>query len=149
MICPYCEFENVDGIDCCDNCDQDLTYLDKHQPKSEVEKSIMNASLELLAPKPPVFVTEEATVAEAVLKICERNIGCVLVGTPDDLKGIFSERDVLLRVADRYEQVCTSPITEFMTVRPARLPLSAPIAFALNRMSMGLSCWRIRARRCC
>jgi CBS domain-containing protein len=61
----------------------------------------------------------------------------VLVGTPDDLLGIFSERDLLLRVADRYEMVRDQPVSEFMTRDPETVAADAPITFALNRMEVG------------
>jgi len=51
--------------------------------------------------------------------------------------GIFSERDVLLRIAHRFNQVATRPIAEFMTTDPVTLEADAPIAFALNKMSSG------------
>ena len=61
----------------------------------------------------------------------------MLVGEPDDLQGIFSERDALLRIAHRYDATSSRPIADFMTLDPETLDADAPIAFALNRMSSG------------
>ena len=41
------------------------------------------------------------TVREATRNMAERHIGAVLVGAPENLQGIFTERDVLTRVVAR------------------------------------------------
>ena len=137
MICPFCGHENIDGVDICDNCTHDLTAFDRPQGRTQIEATIMTEALAALKPKPPVVLAPDTTVAEAVARLCENNIGCVLIGTPDRLIGIFSERDILLRVAHRYEHTASRPVSEFMTPDPETLDVRAPIAFALNRMSVG------------
>ncbi len=125
------------GADTCENCAQDLTELDLPQPSSAMEASIMEKSLAELGPKSPIIVAQEATVAEVIGKLREHHIGCVLVGSIDNVVGIFSERDALLRLADRYEKTAPLPIAEFMTPDPEQLDVTVPIAFALDRMSVG------------
>jgi CBS domain-containing protein len=137
MICPYCKYENIVGADTCENCSQDLTGHEQPHARSAMELDMMEASITKLGPKPPVIVSQETTVAEVIDKLREHHIGCVLVGSVDKVVGIFSERDALLRVANRYEDAAELPITHFMTVDPEQLDESAPIAFALNRMSVG------------
>ena len=83
------------------------------------------------------MIAPETPLADAIAILCERRIGCVLIGRDSELLGIFSERDALMRVADRYAEVASHPISEFMTSNPETLEATAPIAFALNRMSLG------------
>jgi CBS domain-containing protein len=45
-----------------------------------------------------VLVPPEATVQEAATMMAEHDIGAVLVGAPDALVGVLTDRDVLLRV---------------------------------------------------
>jgi CBS domain-containing protein len=67
-----------------------------------------NGSLQALAP--------ESTVADAVALMNRRNIGAVLVMTPDEsLLGIFTERDVLRRVLGERLDPATTPLDTVMT----------------------------------
>ena len=137
MICPDCQHENFAGADDCANCGQDLTGFDEPAGGSPLEEAIMQAPIERLSPKPPVMVPPDTTVADAIETLCARGIGCVLVGGPDELLGIFSERDALLRIAHRYDRVASRSISEFMTSDPETLEADVPIAFALNKMCAG------------
>ena len=51
--------------------------------------------------------------------------------------GIFTERDVLLRIVDRGKNPATLPLSEAMTPDPDVLSVNATVAYALNRMSVG------------
>jgi CBS domain-containing protein len=61
-------------------------------------------------------VAASATVADAVETMAEREIGAVLVMTEDGLvAGIFSERDLLLRVVREARPPSTTPVSLVMT----------------------------------
>jgi signal-transduction protein with cAMP-binding, CBS, and nucleotidyltransferase domain len=61
-------------------------------------------------------VPASATVGEAVELMAEREIGAILVMTEDQLvAGIFSERDLLMRVVRAGLDVQTTPISLVMT----------------------------------
>ena len=58
----------------------------------------------------------EASVAEAVALMVEREVGAVLAMTEDDLvAGIFSERDLLVRVVAAGRDAQTTPLSMVMT----------------------------------
>lgn len=137
MICPDCNHDNLPGADVCADCGQDLTALDTPGGRTELESQLTQRPVADLSPKAPICVPPEATVAEAIARMSERRIGAVLVGSPDDLRGILSERDVLLRFGNRYEAVRDFPVTEFMTPNPETIDAEAPIAFALHKMHAG------------
>jgi CBS domain-containing protein len=67
--------------------------------------------------------------------------GCVLVtedGTARTrMLGIFTERDVLLRIIDRGRNPQAIALSEVMTSEPEALPAEARIAWVLNLMSVG------------
>ena len=69
--------------------------------------------------------------------LAEQSIGCVLVTQNDRLVGIFSERDVLLKLNTRAAELADHPVSEFMTPDPQSLDVDAKVAFALHRMSVG------------
>jgi CBS domain-containing protein len=137
VLCPFCRTDNVPGIDDCVYCGQDLTAFDTPGRRDELEVSLVDLPVEDLQPVAPVLVAPETSLAQVVERLRERRIGAVLVGTPDELLGIFSERDLLLRVADRYPELRDEPVSRFMTPDPETVEADAPIAFALNRMEVG------------
>lgn len=137
MKCPYCSFENVTGADTCESCGQDLTSLENHGPKSEMEQSLMETSVAHLGPKIPIIVPPETSIAEVITILKDNHVGCILVGTADGIEGIFSERDALNKVASQFEDAAPQPVSRFMTSDPETLDANTPIAFALNEMSVG------------
>ena len=136
MICPSCSFDNLEGADTCAACLMDLRALDEPRTEDSLEDSLMHEPVESLGPKTAVTVTPETTIRDALECMVENNIGCVLVVGEGKVVGIFSERDLLLRVAGRMDEVEDQPISRFMTVSPQMLEVGTPLAFALNRMSL-------------
>jgi CBS domain-containing protein len=86
--------------------------------------------------KPPVTVPPSATVRAAVEAMNERRVGCVLVVDGDRLVGVFTERDVLTKLALGHGLDATQ-VEEVMTPDPECLTLDDGIAYALNMMSVG------------
>lgn len=67
----------------------------------------------------PVVVPPDRPVGEVLLLMNERRIGSVLVGDADRrLIGIFTERDLLLRVADAVPGWRSYPVADWMTRDP-------------------------------
>jgi len=63
-----------------------------------------------------ISVPASATVADAVATMAERQVGAVLLMSEDDLvAGIFSERDLLVRVVHAGLDPQTTPVSMVMT----------------------------------
>jgi CBS domain-containing protein len=63
-----------------------------------------------------ISVPASATVAEAVAAMAEREVGAVLIMNEDGLvSGIFTERDVVVRVVRQGRDPKTTPISMVMT----------------------------------
>jgi CBS domain-containing protein len=75
-------------------------------------------------------------VSEVILRMNELSNGCVLVVDSGKLVGIFTERDVLQKVALGGLDLTSTAVRELMTPSPDTLPEEASVAFALNRMSV-------------
>jgi CBS domain-containing protein len=103
----------------------------------ESTSRLASEPLSALLPKKPVFVARDASVARAVETMNRLDIGCVLVGGPGDVAGIFSERDLLFGVGEAYEEAKQRPVADFMTPRPEMLDADTPLLNALNRMAAG------------
>ena len=138
MNCPFCETLNIDGADFCEACSQPLTDIDPEAAnKTSLEASIESDSLASLKPVAPVTVAPTDRIGDVIRLLADKNIGCVLVVWVDALVGIFSERDVLLKVGTRLEEVASEPVRHFMTPAPETLTAQDTIAFGLNRMAVG------------
>ncbi|MBL8164113.1 MAG: CBS domain-containing protein, partial [Anaerolineae bacterium] len=84
-----------------------------------------------------VTVTPDATLAEAIAIMQDSNIGALLVvDAARHPVGIFTERDVLFRVATRVTELREHTIDEFMTPNPDVLRADVPIAHALHLMTV-------------
>src|SRR5688500_8642139 len=44
-------------------------------------------------------ISGDTTVQEAAIRMAELNIGALIIGTPEKIEGIFSERDILKKIA--------------------------------------------------
>lgn len=137
MLCPFCNHDNISGADACEACLMDLRSLDEPQGETPLEDSLIHENVSSLDPKTAVMVEPDTTVREAIAAMVDNNIGCVLVGQGSRVQGIFTERDVLVRLARRIPEVGDEPVARYMTVSPEMLEASTPLAFALNRMSLG------------
>jgi CBS domain-containing protein len=75
-------------------------------------------SLLKIAHMPPAVVSPAATVLEAIETMAEHGVGAVAVVEKNQLKGIFTERDVMLRVVLRGRSTKETPVAEVMTSPP-------------------------------
>jgi CBS domain-containing protein len=138
MICPHCGQDNLPGNETCSNCEQALTPLDLPTPHTAIERTLMEDPVRQLHPKEPIIIRADASLREAVRLMLDRNIGAVLVvDQHKKLLGIFSERDLLKRIAGLYENWGELRVGDFMTANPETVGPSDPLNFALHRMDIG------------
>ena len=102
---------------------------------------VLRERLSLLPTRSPICFKESDSVSEAMRAMQREHRGCVLV-TEDGsqrsrLTGIFTERDVLLRIIDRGRNPTTLILGEVMIRDPECLGVDAPVAWVLNKMSVG------------
>jgi CBS domain-containing protein len=138
LICPNCGYDNLPGSEECAGCQQDLTHLDRPAPQDKIERALMDDSVSVLRPARPVTIEPTASLREAIQTLLKHNVGALLVtGDKGKLLGIFSERDVLMKVVglrDHYEDL---PVSLFMTEDPESVPQTAKLVFALHKMDAG------------
>lgn len=137
MICPTCGWDNLPGSEECGNCLQDLTPLDRPMAQDRVERSLMEDAVLVLAPKPPVTIRPSTPLRTAVQTMLAQDIGALLVVDEEgQLLGIFSERDLLKKVAGLYDDF-DLPVEDFMTKNPETVTDEDTLAFALHKMDGG------------
>jgi CBS domain-containing protein len=135
MKCPHCDHENIPGVDDCDQCGHSLT--DDIQAATAVERALMSDILGQLNPKSPIVVAPSTALRDVLRLLVDNAIGCALVVDGEKTVGIFSERDAVVKVGSRIDELGSEPISQFMTPDPQALEASAKIAFALQRMDVG------------
>jgi CBS domain-containing protein len=99
-------------------------------------EGILGSSVRDLEPRPAVCVREDTPVREAVRLMIENRIGALLVERDGRAVGIFTERDVLRRVALSADDP-SRPVRQVMTEDPESLGPNDAIAYALNKMIVG------------
>ena len=85
----------------------------------------------------PLGTSPEATVLEAVQLMQSHHIGCLLVLENLKVVGIFTERDLLSKVAGKQTDLRKIRVRDVMTAKPVVLKEEDSIAFALNKMGVG------------
>jgi signal-transduction protein with cAMP-binding, CBS, and nucleotidyltransferase domain len=135
MRCPTCGFENLLGSDVCDNCGSDLAGHDTPQSPTTFRGQLLGEHLDELGIATPETIESTADVNDAIRRMHDKGIDCVLVTEGDRLVGIFTDRDAVLKVAGLERQA--RPIATLMTRDPVVLRHDETIAVAINKMAVG------------
>jgi len=103
MNCPSCGHENIEGTDRCENCLAPFRDLDVPRADSAegLARSVMEDNLRELNHDETICVAPDAPALEVARLMKNSNSGCALVVDGGKLVGIFTEHDVLLRMAGR------------------------------------------------
>lgn len=99
-------------------------------------RELFGEPISVLGPAKPICLEIGHSLAEAIDLLQKHSIGCLLVTAAGRLRGIFTERDVMRHIAGKDIDL-TAPIDAYMTKDPEILRAEDPIAYALNRMSLG------------
>jgi len=136
MICPSCGFENIQGVDECENCGADLRDADIPGASSAFEASLVDVPLAAVRHHTPMTIDPAAPAADAVRQMKDAGVGCLLVeDAKGTLHGILSERDLLMKLTGtRLDEVSVS---DLMTADPVVLREDDSIAIALHKMAVG------------
>ena len=109
--------------------------LEEECPGSpDLESVLANESVGSAASHPALLVDAATRLVRVLQLMREGNRGAVLVVSNGTLVGIFTERDVLMKVAGQSTDLEHTAVSQVMTVDPVSLPVEATVAFALNKM---------------
>ena len=137
MICPSCGFENIQGVDECENCGADLRAADIPGPGTAFEAKLVGVPLSEVHPHLPLTVDVGASVAEAVTRLREAAVGCLLVIDGEELRGILSERDLVMKASDGGQNLAEMRVSDLMTPDPVVLRADDSVAVAIHKMAVG------------
>lgn len=137
MLCPDCGHDNIEGVDDCEQCGQSLVGSQRlGLPTSDFEQRVAMQQVQALVPNRPVALAETATVREAIRTMVDGHFGCVFVEREGRLVGIFTERDVLNRVAGDLAHL-DRPLADFATADPESVASNDTIGYTLQAMDSG------------
>lgn len=102
----------------------------------EIEQSVKVVEVVALDADPPVVLDTEAPVRKVVEALRDRHAGCALLVRGGRLAGIFTERDVLLKILG-VEGALDRPVSTYMTPDPVRVTKGDPIRKAVILMRQG------------
>ena len=104
---------------------------------AEIRGALFNDTITMLGPAEPICLRETATVSEAIERmLARRQAGVLVVDAEGRLIGIFTERDVLTRVAGRGRDARQTRLAEVMTRDPEALGVNERVAYAVHSMSV-------------
>ncbi|HZO83366.1 MAG TPA: CBS domain-containing protein [Candidatus Binataceae bacterium] len=101
---------------------------------ADLESALVLETLSDVTTQQPLVVTFNSSLAETIAAMQDEMRSCALVVEFGRLVGIFTERDVLLRVAGHPIDLERTAVSEYMTRDPVTLPADSSVAFALSRM---------------
>jgi CBS domain-containing protein len=138
MICPACGHENIEGAELCEHCGNDLTHLSRPKAASPTEKLLHKRPVGALRPHAPVVIPASRKIRDVIASMVIRHDGCaVVVNDAGEVIGVFTERDLLMKLAGKPDALLDSPVSEFMTPDPVTVTADVPIAYALHQMDVG------------
>jgi CBS domain-containing protein len=118
-----------------DEDEGNLSEFEEHE--AEITRGLLTTAIKHLNPRAAITVEEGTSVAEAVAIMNREKIGGVLVVREGRLSGIFTERDVLTKVAGRGLDFTKIFVRDYMTADPEALSPDHKVAYALNKMVVG------------
>ena len=141
MICPSCGFDNLEGMDRCENCLKSLRDLDvpRADATAGLVRSVMEDNLGRLEMAETLTARSDEPALEVARRMREAHTGCALV--LDDggkLAGIFTEHDVLRKLVGGSDSAAEgTSVGDLMSRNPESLRETDSVAAALNKMAMG------------
>ena len=135
MRCPVCGYENLLGSDVCDNCGSDLAGHDTPQSPTTFRGQLLGEHLDALGIAAPETLDIDGAVDEAIRRMHDKGVDCILVTAAGRLVGIFTDRDAVVKVAG--QNVGSRSIATLMTRDPVVLRHDETIAVAINKMAVG------------
>jgi len=101
-----------------------------------IQQALNDEPVSSIHSQPLTCVEADATVRDTMALMVGRQIACVLVQEGDRLVGVFSDRDVLDRVALEYDAVIDGPVKNVMSTDPVFVNEHDSAARVLSVMSI-------------
>jgi CBS domain-containing protein len=111
-------------------------FEEAYDDERELRGALFGELLSKVPRRPTLILPITASIADAIRAMNDRHVGVALIVDNGKLAGIFTERDVLRKVALSQMDLEKSHVSKVMTKDPFMLPEYCSIAFALHHMSV-------------
>lgn len=113
-----------------DSLEEEIAIMEERELEDEhvFELASLETRIEEMSLQPLEVLGEEASVAEAIARMLERHVGAVGVLRAGEMVGIFTERDVVSRVAAHGRDPAATSLRDVMTARPEQLRVDDTLA---------------------
>ncbi len=117
-----------------------LDPLSNYEPLeygNELQRTLAEEFVPAIELGPCVELDPNTPVQQAVLALHRLKVSSLLVVDDGRLVGIFTERDVLEKVAERFSRLADTPVCEVMTAEPIVVYECDPMGAALAAIAVG------------
>ena len=112
--------------------------LESNDEESEMSEAVkIQDPISSLGLQPPLAVELGTNMKNALNSLQQEKQNCLLITVNNKLKGILTERDILLKITGKGFDLDLVTVDEFMTEDPEYLSPEDPLAYALNKMHIG------------
>lgn len=108
-------------------CEDPLSNYEPVEYECEFERALGEASVAAIQSQPFVHVRASAPIRQAVQTLHGTHSSSLLVIEGDRIVGIFTERDVLEKVAEQFPRLANRPVREVMTSNPTVVYETDPV----------------------
>ncbi|HEY6421210.1 MAG TPA: CBS domain-containing protein [Candidatus Binataceae bacterium] len=119
-----------------DNEDRERILEEERPGPADLESVLFSETLSDASQTPAIVLEADTSLAEAIRQMRENRRGCILLVREGKLAGIFTERDVLMKIAGNAIDLESTPVADYMTSDPETLPADSSVAYALNKMAV-------------
>lgn len=113
--------------------------LQNYDPKvysDSLEKALAEEPVTAIQYQPVAITGPDTPIHQAVEQLANLHVACLLIEQEGRLVGVFSDRDVLNRVALEFELIKDKPVSEVMTDDPVYVYETDSSASALSVMAV-------------
>ncbi len=117
--------------------DQDDLTPSYTDPEDTNYSAVSTETVLNLDPAKPVTLSPHDSLQSAIDLMQKQHIGAIVVTEKNRPVGMFTERDVLLKVVGKVKSLKEAQLKDYMTSNPVCLHAYDKIAYALNQMTVG------------
>lgn len=136
VACSACGHENIPGMEICENCQSDLTYMGKQihaVTSSSLEKGVLNDSLEKIETDNVYRIYQEISVKRTMEVMSDLQVTSIMVENDfGDIAGVFSDYEILSNVSCLKNPPLNDPIKNYMSTKFVRLTEDCTVIQALS-----------------
>lgn len=112
--------------------------LENYEPPTfsdPLERALHEETVAVIHSQPFVSVAPDTPIGDAMQRLAELRVACLLIAAEGKLLGVFSDRDALDKVVLEYEQLKNQPVSSAMTDNPIYVYDTDSSAAALSVMA--------------